>query len=45
MYEIVQLSEIYGNVNELHPQAMALGLSWFTAINPLQLQYITITYF
>jgi len=31
---IAQLSEIYGNVNKPRPQAVALGLGWFTAINP-----------
>jgi len=31
---IVQLSGIYGNVNKPRPGAVALGLGWFTAINP-----------
>jgi len=31
---IVELSGIYGNKNKPCPQAVALGLGWFTAINP-----------
>ena len=33
---IAQLSGIYGNVNKPRSRAVALGLGWFTAINPWQ---------
>jgi len=31
---ILQLSGVYGNVKKPCPQAVALRLGWFTAINP-----------
>ena len=34
IYNTVHLSGIHGNVNKPCPQAVAIGLSWFTAINP-----------
>ena len=35
---------IYGNVNQHCPRANALGLSWFTAINPYINYYVQCGY-